>query len=91
MVKAEFEEVKIYEWHEGAEKRKFCYAYMCVNNKRIPVQLQKASNREWIAISLATQALHLLTATGNDTMEDWFTNNKAEIYDSVAKPTEFSH
>lgn len=91
MVKAEFEEVKIYEWHEGAEKRKFCYAYMCVNNKRIPVQLQKASNREWGAISLATQTLHLLAATGNDTMEDWFTNNKAEIYDSVAKPTEFSH
>jgi hypothetical protein len=56
----------------------------------IPVQLQKASNREWVAISLTTQTLYLLTETNNGTMEDWFTSSEAEIYDFVAKPTEFS-
>jgi hypothetical protein len=87
MAKVKFDEVKIYEWHQDSEVRKFCYAYMDVNNNRIPVQIQKASNKEWIAISLITQTLHLLTATENNTMEDWFESNEAEIYDSVAKLT----
>jgi hypothetical protein len=41
MAKVEFEEVKIYEWHEGTEERKFCYAYMCINNKPFPCNYKR--------------------------------------------------
>ena len=89
MVKVRFENVNIY--RNITESKEFCFAYMVIKDEQIPVQLQKASNGEWVAISLSRQTLHLLTATKNDTMEDWFERNDAEIYGSVAKPTEFSH
>lgn len=88
MTKVKFEDVKIYT--NATESIEFCYAYMVLNDRTIPVQLQKASNGEWVAIRLSDHKLYLLTTTNNVTMEDWFTNNEADIYDSVAKQIEFS-
>lgn len=86
MTKVKFEDIKIYKKHNGGEERCFCCADMVVNNRRIPVQLQKLNTGEWVAIGLESQTLHLLSTNKKDSFEDWFDDSEANVCGVVSRP-----
>ena len=79
MTGVKFEKIKICVSHIGLEERILCNANMIVNNKHIPVQIQRSKTGEWVAISLDSNTLYPLSANNKESFEDWLNDPEAYI------------
>lgn len=86
MTKVKFEEIKLSVSHSGLEKKKICNAEMIVNNKRVPVQLQRSNTGMWVAIGLESKKIYLLSTNNKESFEDWLNDSKAELCGVVPQP-----
>ena len=86
MTKVKFEEIKLSVSHSGLEKQKSCNAEMIVNNKRVPVQLQRSNTGMWVAIGLESKKIYLLSTNNKESFEDWLNDSKSELCGVVPQP-----